>query len=95
MLFVIDNLKYETEKMELVSEKVKKCVTTYIRFLDSKIPNMYDAKLYRSEKGRYLITWEQGYSVYAMAIGEAKAKELLLKYDYKKYEELFGELEEA
>ena len=36
MLFIIDNLKYETEKMELVSEKVKKGVTTYIRFLDSK-----------------------------------------------------------
>lgn len=95
MLFVINNLKYETEKMELVSEKVKKGVTTYIRFLDSKIFTKYDAILYRSKKGRYLITWDQGYNVYAMAIDKAKAKELLLKYDYRKYEELFGELEEA
>lgn len=95
MLFVIDNLKYETEKMELVSEKVKKGVTTYIRFLDSKIFTRYDAQLYRSKKGKYLITWYQDYKTCAMAIDEAKAKELLLKYDYKKYEELFGELEEA
>lgn len=43
MLFIINNLRYETEKMELVSEKVKKGVTTYIGFLDSKILNMYDA----------------------------------------------------
>lgn len=83
------------KKMELVSEKVKKGVTTYIRFLDSKILNMYDAKLYRSKKGRYLITWYQDDTTCAMAIGKAKAKELLLKYDYRKYEELFGELEEA
>ena len=95
MLFIIDNLKYETEKMELVSEKVKKGVTTYIGFLDSKILNTYDAKLYRSTKGRYLMTWDQGYNTCAMAIDEAKAKELLLKYDYRKYVELFGELEEA
>lgn len=95
MLFIIDNLKYETEKMELVSEKVKTGVTTYIRFLDSKILNTYDAQLYRSKKGRYLMTWDQGYNTCARAIDEAKAKELLLKYDYRKYEELFGELEEA
>lgn len=50
MLFIINNLKYETEKMELVSEKVKKDVTTYIGFLDSKILSMYDAQLYRSKK---------------------------------------------
>lgn len=95
MLFVINNLKYETEKMELVSHKVKKGVTTYSRFLDSKIFTKYDAKLYRSKKGRYLITWYQDDTTCAMAIGEAKAKELLLKYDYRKYEELFGELKEA
>lgn len=56
MLFIINNLKYETEKMELVSEKMKKDVTTYIGFLDSKILTTYDAQLYRSKKGRYLMT---------------------------------------
>lgn len=95
MLFIINNLKYETEKMELVSEKVKKDVTTYIGFLDSKILSMCDAQLYRSKKGRYLMTWDQGYNTCAMAIDDAKVKELLLKYDYRKYAELFGELEEA
>lgn len=75
MLFVIDNLKYETEKMELVSEKVKKGVTTYIRFLDSKIFTRYDAQLYRSKKGRYLITWYQDYKTCAMAIDEAETRE--------------------
>lgn len=41
------------------------------------------------------MAWDQGYNTCAMAIDEAKAKELLLKYDYRKYAELFGELEEA
>lgn len=81
--------------MELVSEKVKKGVTTYIRFLDSKILNTYDAQLYRSKKERYLITWDQEYRTCATPVNKDEVKELLLKYDYKKYEELFGELEEA
>lgn len=95
MLFIIDNLKYDTEKMELISEKVRQSVYTYIGFLDSKILNMYDAELYRSKKGRFLLTWYQNYKTCASSINDDRAKELLLKYDYEKYEELFGELEEA
>ncbi len=95
MIFIIDNLKYETEKMELITNKVKKGVKTRIAFLDSTILNTYDAQIYKSTKGRYLLTWYQDYKAYAQPIDEDKVKELLLKYDYKKYEELFGELEEA
>lgn len=55
-----------------------------------------DIQLWRSIRGRWLLTYNRGYSiVYAKALTEKEVKNLLMKYDLDKYEELFGELEEA
>ena len=95
MLFVINDLKYDTDKMQLMSEKCE-YIYTYTAF-GSKLSNYgHDVQLWRSVRGRWLLTYNRGYStVYAKTLTEQEAKNLLKKYDLDKYEELFGELEEA
>lgn len=95
MIFVINVLKYDTDKMELISEKCE-YTYTYITFGSEFRSNGYDVQLWRSVRGRWLLTYNHGYStVYAKALTEQEVKNLLKKYDLDKYEELFGELEEA
>lgn len=86
MVFVIDNLKYDTDKMELISEKC--------RYSDKRV---FQPKIWRSKKGNWLVTYtKQLYSThFAESLTESEVKCLLSKYDLSKYEELFGELEEA
>jgi len=85
MIFVINKLKYDTEKIELVSDKVRYCF--YL------MRCLTEARLYRSRKRRWLIVNENG--TYAIAINEESAKNILLSYDVEAYEKMFGELEEA
>ena len=95
MIFVINYLKYDTDKMELISKKCEH-IYTYT-MLGSKFSGRgLDVQLWRSVRGRWLLTYTRGYStVYAKTLTEQEAKNLLKKYDLDKYEELFGELEEA
>lgn len=87
MIFVINDLKYDTDKMELISEK---CEHAYFYAYGK------DVQLWRSVRGRWLLTYNRGLStMYAETLTEQEAKNLLKKYDLDKYEELFGPLEEA
>lgn len=98
MVFVIDNLKYDTDKMELISEKCEYSYTWAFILTDTEMHGTaYNVKIWRSKKGNWLVTYtKQGYSTnFAESLTESKVKCLLLKYDLSKYEELFGELEEA
>ena len=95
MIFVINKLKYDTDKMQLISEK---CEYLYkYNMFGSNFTNYgRDVKLWRSVNDRWLITHTRGSSnVYAEAISKEKAGALLLQYDVDKYEELFEKLEEA
>lgn len=94
MLFVINNLKYDTDKMELVSTK---CEYTYVRTLfDMKLGyNGKNVKIFKSLKNHWLLTYETGCKICAVALSEEEAKEYLMRYDLKAYEKKFGELEEA
>ena len=95
MIFVINDLKYDTDKMELISEK---CEYTYVyKMLGSEFHGEgRNVKLWKSVRGRWLLTYDRGYStVYAKTLTEKKAEDMLKEYDLDKYEELFGELEEA
>lgn len=95
MIFVIDDLKYDTDKMELVSEKCE-YVYTYTMFGSEFYSYGNDVQLWKSVHGRWLLTYNCGYStVYPQTLTEQEAKKLLKKYDLDKYEALFGELEEA
>ena len=95
MIFVINDLKYDTDKMELVSEK---CEYIYIYTMFGSEFRGYgkDVQLWRSVHGRWLLTYNRGLStVYANALTEQEVKNLLKIYDLDRYEKLFGELEEA
>ena len=95
MIFVINDLKYDTDKMELVSEKCE-YIYTYTMFKSKYGGYGKDVQLWKSVHGRYLLTYNRGYStVYSKTLTEQEAMNLLKKYDLDKYEALFGELEEA
>lgn len=84
MIYVFDNLKYDTDKMDLVSTK---CI-----YALNIIERPVNVRLYKSLKGRWLIVFKNGG---ALTIDEGMAKYLLLKYDINTYEKIYGELEEA
>ena len=95
MVFVINKLKYDTDKMVLVSEKCSYTYNTY--FLNSKIKYVGEnVKLWKSAKGNWFLTYEDYFeNKYGKVMDKNEVEELLLKYDLEKYEEIFGELEEA
>ena len=95
MLFVINGLKYDTDKMELISNKCKWLHKGLWFWGQHEFAYYVDANLYKSIHNRWLITYECGASTYAVAITEKKASNLLKDYDLEKYEQFFGELEEA
>lgn len=95
MIFVINDLKYDTDKMELVSEKCE-YIYTYTMFKSNFGGYGKDVQLWKSVHGRWLLTYNRGYStVYSKTLTEQEAMNLLKKYDLDKYEALFGALEEA
>ena len=96
MIFVIDNLKYDTDKMELISEKCEYTYTWVFTLTDTKMSSYRkDVKLWKSKKGNWLLTYRTDYQSRGVKLLEEDVKKLLLNYDLSKYEELFGELEEA
>ena len=94
MIFIINDLKYDTDKMELVSNK---CKWQHEVLLHRNQYTVYDvdAILYKSIHNRWLATYKYRGNTYAIALNEKRASNLLKQYDLKKYEQLFGELEEA
>lgn len=96
MIFVIDNLKYDTDKMELISDKCEYTYTWKFTLLRTEMSGYgKDVKLWRSEKGNWLLTYRTDYTTKGVKLSEKDVKKLLIKYDLPKYEEIFGELEEA
>ena len=95
MVFVINKLKYDTDKMTLMSEKCSYSYDTYFLNLKSNYAGK-NVKLWKSAKGNWLLTYEDSCeNKYGKAIDKEEAADLLLEYDLEKYEEIFGELEEA
>lgn len=93
MLFVINKLKYDTDKMELVSNK---CKYKKLKLLGTSLMSLVDANIYKSEKNNWLLTFKNDYGVVnGISLTLEEVQSYLLTYDIKKYEEIFGELEEA
>ena len=94
MLFVINSLKYDTTKMELISTK---CKYEYIvKILDMSLRHSgKNVKIFKSLKNRWLLTYETDYENRAVALSEEETKKYLMRYDLEAYEKYFGELEEA
>ena len=94
MIFVIDNLKYDTNQMQLISEKCEYGSTCDL-FLGPTECYGKHVKLQTSVKGNWLLTYEAGINICAKKLIDTEAENMLLKYDLAKFEELFGKLEEA
>ena len=95
MIFIINDLKYDTDKMELVSNKCKWQHEVLLHRNQYRTVYDVDTILYKSIHNRWLATYKYRGSTYAIALNEKRASNLLKQYDLKKYEQLFGELEEA
>lgn len=96
MVFVINNLKYDTDKMELISDKCEYVYTWTFILISIKMSSYgKDVKLWKSQKGNWLLTYRTDYVSKGVKLPEEDVKKLLLEYDLQKYEELFGELKEA
>lgn len=91
MIFVDakNKLKYDTDKMELISDKVKMEVGRPFRI-------SVNAEIYRSKKGRWLgvAKWMDG-DEEGRVLEENEVQQFLLKYDVGAYEKIFEKLEEA
>lgn len=100
MVFVIQGMKYDTEKMRKVAT-VKKWYRedTFLNramFPGQEVGRTHECELWKSEKGNWLLTHEEDFQAkYGEAVGEEEAKELLMKYATTVYERMFGELPEA
>lgn len=91
MVFVINEKKYDTNNMELVTNKFRYEYKVSHSIFGGLTHVTYDTGLYKSEKGNWLVVFDG----YGRAVTEKKAQDMLLKHDYKAYEKQFGELEEA
>lgn len=95
MIFIINKLKYDTDKMELISDKCQ-----YLYSSATFVGNFSywgnDVKLWRSKNKRWLLTYLTNHdNCRAVALPSEEAQEYLLRYDVEAYEKAFGELEEA
>ena len=94
MIFVINNLKYDTDKMEIVS---RKCRISYPSDLYGSFIKKYaiETILWKSNKGNWLVTYKKSSNdtVYAEALTSTQAMSLLVQYDFETYEKIFGEIE--
>ena len=95
MLFIINDLKYDTDKMELVSNKCKWQHEVLLHWNQYRTVDDVNAILYKSIHNRWLVTYKCRGNTYAIALNEKRASNLLKHYDLKKYEQLFGKLDEA
>nr|WP_296955173.1 hypothetical protein [uncultured Mediterraneibacter sp.] len=91
MVFVINKLKYDTDKMDLVSEKCE--YRYYAKVINTKMAFYgHDPKLYRTKSERWLLTYrpsDGSCTTTGVALDEKEVKKLLLRYDWQKYEKIF------
>ena len=76
-------LKYNTDKMELISYKCK---------ISIRFGILLNTKIYKSKKGNWLSVakWTDGVEM-AKTLSEDEAKQILLLNDVEAYEIVFGE----
>lgn len=90
-VYIINKKKYDTNKMELISNKFGYEYEVNHPIFGGFTCVTYDTGLYRSKNGNWLVVFDG----HGRAVTEKKAQDMLLKRDYKAYEKQFGELEEA
>lgn len=92
MRVVINGLKYDTDKMELISSE---CRWKWRSKFNIYGYEAREVRLFKSNRGRWLLTYRTDYRICARALTEDEAKDMLMRFDIDAYENIFGELEEA
>ncbi len=92
MRVVINGSKYDTDKMELISSI---CQWKWTSKFGDYCFKAREVKLFKSNRGHWLLTYRTDYRNSARALTEDEAKNLLMLFDIDAYEKIFGELEEA
>lgn len=100
MLFIINGMKYDTDKMRKIADVKKwyKSNNPIVQELYGGIAvgTIYDCELWKSKKGNWLLTHEEDYHKHkGEAITEYEAKKLLMRYAHEVYEKEFEEIPEA
>lgn len=102
MIFILNDKKYDTSKMQkiaIVYKNYKYKVNPFYYFQNYEFERNFlirkECELYRSSKGNWLLVYRRNSDFCGEAISEDEAKDLLIKYDFKEYENLFGAIEEA
>lgn len=90
-VYIINKKKYDTNKMELISNKFRYEYEANYPIFGGFTCVTYDTGLYKSKNGNWLVVFDG----HGRAVTEKEARNMLLKHDYKAYEKQFGELEEA
>ena len=85
MIRIINGLKYDTDKMELIASYEYGQSSLFGEIRKKR------CKIYKSKKGRYL---EIDNGIWS-PIAENCVKRKLMSYDVAAYEKIFGEVEEA
>ena len=95
MRFIVENKVYDTDRATLISKGVRS-VTKISALFGFSYQDEIKTTLYRSVKGTYFFVDKADYDQSVISItGEGVAKSFLIKNNYDKYVELFGELEEG
>ena len=93
MRFIVNDKLYDTNKAELLCSFYEQWAQKTI--IGTLYPTL-KTNLYVTAKGAYFITSKEDYDRPCIeVINEDKAKAYLMHYNYDKYAEMFGELEEA
>lgn len=79
MLFVIDNLKYDTDKMKLISTK---CEYRWKGSLTGLYFDAREVKLFRSDKGRWLLVYEEDYKTVGRENDRRRGEKLIKAVRY-------------
>ena len=98
MKFVINNKMYDTDKMVSLGNVKKWFESTdwmTVYFVGKGKGRVYDCEIFKSNKGNHLLVRKINDQHCAEVIEEIEVKELLMKYNYDRYAELYGEIEEA
>lgn len=90
-VYIINKKKYDTNKMELISNKFRYEYEVNHPIFGEFTCVTYDTGLYKSKNGNWLVVFDG----HGRAVTEKEAQDMLLKHDYKAYEKQFGKLEEA
>lgn len=95
MRFIVKDKIYDTNKSEFLGEGDRK-YKYHSALLNVEMTMTRNTKLYKTTKGAYFLIHEDvNYQIVIEVISEYEAKKLLMYWNYEKYVELFGELEEA